>query len=108
VTTSEAHTRANRTWRERTGLKLVQAYLHTDIVERLDSLVSERKATGRAAVLAELIEGGFSDSSAPTQVNVIRTMEAEGAPRSDILGFKTLRGAEWTAPRLTAWIHRHR
>ncbi len=56
MSTIEARTRANRTWRERTGLKLVQAYLHADTVEQLDRLVEERGATGRAAVLTQLIE----------------------------------------------------
>jgi hypothetical protein len=55
MATSEARTRANKTWRERTGKKLVQAYLHADTVEQLDKLVKERGATGRAAVLTDLI-----------------------------------------------------
>lgn len=56
MSTSEARARANRAWRERTGLKLVQAYLHADTVKQLDKLVKERGATGRATVLADLIE----------------------------------------------------
>jgi hypothetical protein len=56
MSTQEARTRANKAWRERTGKKLVQAYLHTDVIARLDKLVEERGAKGRAAVLAELIE----------------------------------------------------
>jgi len=56
MATSEARTRATRTWRERTGLKLVQAYLHADTVAQLDKLVQVRGVKGRAAVLADLIK----------------------------------------------------
>lgn len=56
MSTKEARTRATAAWRARKQEKLIQAYLHTDIVSRLDALVQERGATGRAAVLADLIE----------------------------------------------------
>lgn len=55
MSTKQARTRATAAWRARTGAKLVQAYLHTDIIEKLDRLVLDRGATGRAAVLADLI-----------------------------------------------------
>lgn len=56
MSTTKARTRATATWRKRTNKRLIQAYLHADTVEQLDKLVTERGATGRAAVLAQLIE----------------------------------------------------
>jgi hypothetical protein len=69
MSTQEARTRANKAWRERTGKKLVQAYLHADTNAQLDELVAERGATGRAAVLAELIGQAVEPTprSAPAQ-----------------------------------------
>jgi hypothetical protein len=56
VTTKEAQLRANQAWRERTGLQLVQAWLPTRVVQRLDQLVTVTGARGRASVLTKLIE----------------------------------------------------
>ena len=56
MATKEARTRATQRWRQRTQQKLVQVYLHTDIVAKLDRLVTEAKASGRAAVVARLVQ----------------------------------------------------
>ncbi len=87
MATTEARTRANRAWRERTGKKLVQAYLHADAVEQLDRLVKERGATGRAAVLTDLIGQAVEPASrsAPAPQIVERqadTDQCECATRS--------------------------
>lgn len=67
MSTKEARTRATRRWRARTDQKLIQAYLHVDTIAALDRLVAERSATGRAAVLAELIEQATREAQEPPQ-----------------------------------------
>lgn len=59
----EAQLRSNKAWRERNGLKLVQAWLPKAVVGRLDWLVSRSGARGRAALLSKLIE----DAPAPPE-----------------------------------------
>ena len=65
MSTREARTRATAAWRERTGLKLIQAYLHVDTVTRLDELVAERGAPGRGALLATLINAAHEAVARP-------------------------------------------
>lgn len=57
MTTKEAQVRANKAWRDRTGLKLVQAWLPKDVVDRLDRIVADTGVRGRAAALTRLIDG---------------------------------------------------
>lgn len=61
MVTKEAQLRANQAWRERTGLQLVQAWLPKPVVHRLDRIVTDTGARGRAGVLVKLIE----DASVP-------------------------------------------
>lgn len=56
MSTKEARTRATRRWRQRSQQKLVQVYLHTDIVTKLDDLVTTENASGRAALISQLIQ----------------------------------------------------
>jgi len=58
MSTREGQLRANKAWRDRTGLQLVQAWLPKNVVCRLDLMVAGTGARGRAAVLTRLIEGG--------------------------------------------------
>ena len=64
MTTKEAQLRANKAWRDRTGLKLVQAWLPKTIVDRLDQIVAGTGARGRAAALARLIDGASEPGDA--------------------------------------------
>lgn len=64
MTKKEAQVRANKAWRERTGLKLVQAWLPKTVVERLDQIVKATGARGRAGALAQLIEAAPTPESA--------------------------------------------
>jgi hypothetical protein len=77
MATTAARSRATRTWRERTGLKLVQAYLHADTVEQLDRLVKERGATGRAAVLVTLIEQAVQPARKVAPASALKTIDRE-------------------------------
>ncbi|MGV0951871.1 MAG: hypothetical protein ACOYB3_14475 [Azonexus sp.] len=61
MTTKKMQLRANQAWRERTGLQLVQAWLPKPVVHRLDRIVTDTGARGRAGVLAKLIK----DASVP-------------------------------------------
>jgi len=54
---SKPQLRANKAWRERTALQLVQAWLPKGVVDRLDRIVTGTGARGRAAALTRLIEG---------------------------------------------------
>ena len=82
MSTKQARTRATAAWRARTGAKLVQAYLHTDIIEKLDRLVLDRGATGRAAVLADLIEQATSQRQEPDTKPAPET-ETQGTGNQD-------------------------
>ena len=57
MATSKGQLRANKAWRDRTDLQLVQAWLPKTVVSRLDLIVTGTGARGRAAALAKLIEG---------------------------------------------------
>lgn len=60
MSTKTARTRATQRWRERTQQKLVQVYLHTDIVAKLDQVVTAENASGRAEVIARLVQDAAS------------------------------------------------
>jgi hypothetical protein len=67
MSTKEARTRANAAWRSRTPTKPVQIYLHPDTLAKLDILVAERGAPGRAAVVADLIEAAAEAHQRPPE-----------------------------------------
>ena len=64
ATKKDAQLRANKAWRDRTGLQLVQAWLPKGVVDRLDQIVKDTGARGRAAALTMLIDG----ASPPAEV----------------------------------------
>lgn len=65
MTTKAARLRANKSWRTRTGLKLVQAWLPLSVVERLDRIARANGARGRAALLIQLIQSAPAPGEPP-------------------------------------------
>lgn len=80
---TEARTRATRQWRERTQQKLVQVYLHADTVAKLDQLVSEEDASGRAAVIGRLINSAVVSLDSESNKDAETTTELVELPRHD-------------------------
>ena len=113
MSTKQARTRATAAWRARTGAKLVQAYLHTDTLVKLDAMVKARGASGRAAVLTELIEATREPLSAsarpvpavstPTRAWKLTKSKADGWQWDVLVGGKVVGRMNPPALRAGDW-----